>query len=130
MERNVRPLQVPGKPSGGSLVIKRIIAVATIILVAACAARGTREPVEPTLVEVDNRGTLDANIYVVRSSQPIRIGTAYALRTTTLRIPRDLIFGVTTLQFMADPIGAGRLPITENIIVREGDVVRMTIPPG
>jgi hypothetical protein len=83
----------------------------------------------PTILKVDNRAVLDMNIYVVRSSQRIRIGTANGLTTTRLTIPSSLVFGATSLRFMADPIGSNRVPISDDITVLPGDEVTMIIPP-
>jgi len=33
------------------------------------------------------------------------------------------------LRFLADPIGGSRTPISEEIVVRNGDVVQLMIPP-
>ncbi len=68
------------------------------------------------------------NIYVVYRSQRIRVGTATGAKTTTFRLPIN-ITSVETLQFIADPIGSSRAPISDEILVSPGDVVTLTIPP-
>lgn len=108
---------------------RMFLGVAMVTALGACAStHNLREQQPATILEVDNRATLDMNIYVLRGSERIRIGTAMALRTSQLTIPPDLIFGATPLRFLADPIGANRLPVTEEITVSAGDTVMMQIP--
>ncbi|MDQ3244628.1 MAG: hypothetical protein M3Q09_12945 [Gemmatimonadota bacterium] len=112
--------------------IQRILFVGLCVLAAACASAGQRAEGgkrEATTVMVDNMALLDMNIYVVRGGQRVRLGTATGLSKTVMTIPRGIVFGATPLQFLADPIGAGRLPITETITVTEGDEVGLRIPP-
>jgi len=68
-------------------------------------------------------------IYLVRGSQRMRLGTAGGLKQTTLTIPATVVFGSTPLRFLADPIGAGRGPASDEITVRAGDQVSLIIPP-
>lgn len=106
--------------------------LAIMIILASCS--GTRrppaDPQEATYVRVENQSTLDMNIYVLRGSQRVRLGTATAHQTSRFRIPRDLIFGITALRFMADPIGSNRTPISHEIAVTAGDEIELRIPPG
>jgi hypothetical protein len=87
------------------------------------------EPVEPTVVRVENRAYLDMTIYVYRSSQRMRLGTVTGNSSTKFVIPHSLMFGATPLRFQADPIGANRQPISEEINVSPGDEVVLVIPP-
>jgi hypothetical protein len=106
-----------------------VAALAAIIL-AACARASTQDTTdEPATLKVDNRAVLDMNIYVVRATQRIRLGTANGLSTTRLTIPASMLFGATSLRFLADPIGSGRLPISDDITVLPGDEVTLIIPP-
>ena len=86
------------------------------------------EPIPPTTLRVENQAFLDMTIYVYRSTQRIRLGTATGNSVTRLRIPANLIFGATSLRFQADPIGGNRTPVSEEITVSPGDEVRLTIP--
>jgi hypothetical protein len=85
--------------------------------------------VERTTVKVENRGFLDRDIFVVRSGQRIRLGTVTGGQTATFTIPASVVSGVTAIRFIADPIGAPRPPVTEEITVSPGDQVVLTIPP-
>ena len=108
--------------------------VAGLALAGACAVRtdpdAIVEPVPPTRLRVENQAFLDMTIYVYRSSQRIRLGTATGNSVTRLTIPANLIFGATPLRFQADPIGSSRASISSEITVTPGDEVVLTIPPG
>ena len=114
------------------------LAVAAVLAVPACASRhgeNAGEPTEratpePTTLVVQNRNFSDMTIYVLRGGQRIRLGLANGNRSTRFTIPANLIFGIATLQFLADPIGSNRTPVSHEIRVTEGDVVTLTIPPG
>ena len=40
-----------------------------------------------------------------------------------------MIFGVTSLRFVADPVGGPSTPVSNEINVTAGEEVRMVIPP-
>jgi hypothetical protein len=104
-----------------------------LALVVACARSRTSRPpaaVEPAYVRISNQSWLDMNMYVLRSSQRIRLGTVGANQTQRFRLPQNLIFGATPLRFMADPIGSSRTASSFEIVVSPGDEVTLTIPPG
>jgi hypothetical protein len=105
-----------------------------LALVAACAprTRSNRPPeaTPPTYVRVTNQSWLDMNMYVLRSSQRIRLGTVGANQTQRFVLPQYLVFGATPLRFMADPIGSSRTAQSFEIVVSPGDEVTLTIPPG
>lgn len=85
---------------------------------------------EPTILDVDNRGFVDMTIYVVRNSQRIRLGTATGNQKTQLAIPPGILSGISTLRFIADPIGGRRNSVSEEISVVPGDRIGLMIPPG
>jgi len=108
---------------------RRLFLGLAVTALVACATTKNVRPDQPvTILEVDNQAALDMTIYVYRSSERIRVGTATALAKSHLRIPPNVLFGSTPLRFMADPIGANRLPITEELTVSPGDTVTMIIP--
>ena len=67
-------------------------------------------------------------IFVLEGSRRIRLGTATGVSTTVLRIPDNLLFGITALRFQTDPIGGNATPATYEIGVRQGDEVILIIP--
>lgn len=111
-----------------------ILTCMTLLLaVSACGGSGKAPHQAPapdaTTVRVENRNWLDMTIYVVRGGQRIRLGVVTGNSTRVLKIPRGIVFGTTPLRFLADPVGARRTPISQEIQVREGDQVTLTIPP-
>ena len=85
---------------------------------------------QQTVLVVNNQNFLDFTIYLLYGGQRVRLGDATGNRRTKLTIPARYIFGVSTLQFQADPIGGRRAPISDAISVTPGDEVELTIPPG
>ncbi len=112
--------------------IKLLGIAALCAIIAACASLGKQNqvPYEPTTVIVDNRAMLDMNMYIIRGGgQRLRIGTALGLAKTKLTIPRGIVLGSTTVRFLADPIGASRGPVSEEITMNVGDEVTLMLPP-
>ena len=107
-----------------------------LLLLAATACKtfshgsGTFDQNQPTVVQVDNQGFLDMNVYAARSGQRVRLGTATGNRKTNLNIPPGLVSGLTSLRFIADPIGGTRASVSQEITVAPGDTVVLTIPPS
>ena len=119
---------------GRSHMINRSIVLAFLLSLAAC---GTLSPGsggsgqdEATAVQVENRGFVDMTVYAVRSSQRVRLGIVPGHSTRVFDVPRTLMGGLTQLRFIADPIGATRRSVSEEITVAPGDTVVMTIPPS
>ena len=116
-------------------VATRSFALLTLALtLAGCAKNPKVRSVSPeqerTVLVVNNQNFLDFTIYLITSGQRVRLGDATGNRRTKLTIPRQYIFGASTLQFQADPIGGRRAPISDQISVSPGDEVELTIPPG
>ena len=116
----------------------RKLAVALVLFVgvlsfSACARAAPDQGAEVSpsgeaKVRVENRNYLDHNIYVLRGAQRIRLGTVTGNSTATFTIPASLIHGTTPLSFIADPIGASRTPVSNEIPVLPGDTVELIIP--
>ena len=95
-------------------------------------AGGAAAPEAATTLKVDNQGSLDMDVYVVRApaGQRIRLGTATAAAVTKMKIPSDVLIGAnTSLRFIADPIGGLRPSVSSSILVTRGDEVTLQIPP-
>jgi hypothetical protein len=114
--------------------IKLIAFVLFVAAIAACSTfsrgSGTADQSQPTVLQVENLGFQDMDVYAVRSSQRVRLGLATGNSKTNLTIPPTLVSGPTTLRFVADPIGGRRASVSQEITVAPGDTVVMTIPPG
>lgn len=134
LERNWRYVyEIENEETAMNKTMRFISFAAICAIFAACASLGKQGPIAKgpdTTVVVDNRASLDMNIYIVRDGgQRIRLGTANALSTTKLTIPKGIILGPTEVRFLADPIGSSHTPISEVITVNEGDEVGLTLPP-
>lgn len=102
-----------------------------LLTLGACASgahRGAVPAQEQTTLRVQNQSWLDMNVFVLRSGQRIRLGMVPGSSTRVLVIPANIMFGMTPLQFMADPVGSPRTPISQEITVRPGDEVTLIIP--
>jgi hypothetical protein len=114
----------------------RSLALAAVLVTPAalggCAAmgKGPREEQPRTYVVVQNQSWLDMTVYVLRSSQRVRIGTATGNGRSRLLIPSNMLFGPTPLSFMVDPVGRNSTARSFEIVVTPGEEVSLTIPPG
>jgi hypothetical protein len=100
------------------------------IALVGCGSRRTATTTpgtEQTVLVVKNDNYLDHNIYLLQGLQRIRMGTARGLATSRFEIPRQYVFGVSVLQFLADPIGGNVTPVSERINVAPGDEVHLLI---
>lgn len=103
-----------------------------VVVLTACAGRTQDtavEPEGPAVVEVENQGFTDMVIYAISGGQRVRLGMATGNSTKTFTVPRYLTAGAGPIRFLADPIGGNRTPVSEEMSVRPGDVVTLTIPP-
>ena len=110
----------------------RALLPALAVGVLACH-RGNVAPVNPqaeTALTVDNQNYLDMNVYLVRSSQRIRLGTVPGLTSRVIMLRPEYVGYGADLQFEVHPIGGQGNPITETVSVHPGDVIRLTIPPN
>ncbi len=83
-----------------------------------------------TTLRVINQRFLDMNVFVLpQAGSRLRLGTATGNSTTNLVIPSSVIFGVSQLRFVADPIGGPGASLSESILVTPGDQVTLTITP-
>jgi hypothetical protein len=112
-----------------SLIRTLTLTTLGVVLMACGASRGPARIEPTTTVRVENRGFSDMTIYVVQSSRRVRLGLATGNQTTVLKIPANMIFGMTELRFLADPIGGDRTPISESITVSPGEEVTLMITP-
>jgi hypothetical protein len=106
--------------------------VLALVLIMACGGRSrdsSPDPETPAMLQVENRGFTDMVIYAVSGAQRVRLGIATGNSTKSFNIPRYLIRGAGPLRFLADPIGGNRTPVSEELTVRPGDIVTLTIPP-
>jgi len=106
-----------------------VLAVASVLSCGGRAQESSTSPDDPAMLQVENRGFADMVIYAISGAQRFRLGLATGNSTKSFTIPRALLRGAGPLRFLADPIGGQRSPISEDIVVRPGDIVSLTIPP-
>ncbi|HEX9565644.1 MAG TPA: hypothetical protein VF981_16815 [Gemmatimonadaceae bacterium] len=106
-----------------------LLVIAGLILSApACSARrGVVDESARTTLTVRNDHWLDHNIFLLRGTERVRMGTARGLATTRLTIPSEYVFGLTSLRFLADPVGSQATAFSENVLVAAGEEVQMII---
>jgi hypothetical protein len=115
-------------------VLLRVAACAALL--SGCASTpspeddGPRPREESAMLEVDNRAFQDMTVYVLDGGQRVRLGIAKGNGVTTLVIPRYLVQSGKSLQFLCDPIGGSRTPVSDEIMVEPGDHVTLLIPGG
>lgn len=103
------------------------------LVVAGCGGNNTAEtglnPVNATVLKVENNGFSDMRIYVYQGGQRIRLGTANGHQTSTFKLNKALVPGITSLRFEAVPIGAQGSSVSEQITVSPGESITLTIQP-
>jgi hypothetical protein len=52
------------------------------------------------------------------------------LSKTRMTVPASITNGVTSLRFIADPIGGTRNSVSEEITISEGEEIGLRIPPN
>lgn len=117
-------------PSMSARVFRLALPGLLLLLLAPLAACGSTEAVEgqeETKIEVENQGFNRAVIYVLRGTR-FRLGAVEGRNTDTFTIPPSFISGITTLRFIAEPLG-GRAEVSQEITVTPGDTVSLTILP-
>jgi hypothetical protein len=111
---------------------KLLIPLLLLLALGACTSARQRGPLPPaqerTTVRVENQNFLDMNIYVLRGTQRVRLGMVTGVSTRTFTLPDNLVFGMATLRFQADPVGRQQAPISHEITVRAGEQVTLLIP--
>jgi len=105
----------------------------TGFLLAGCGGKqqsaGGVDALEKSFVEVVNLGFLDVNLYVLRGSSRVKIGSVSGNSTVRLEIPRTFVNPGLPVRFLADPIGSSRTPYSAEIPVFPGGTITLRIPP-
>ncbi len=103
------------------------------LLILSCATSGRKakdsEEQQGASVEVVNDNYLDMTIYLLRGAQRFRLGTVTGHSTRVFSIPAYLVASSPSLRFLANPVGSNQNPISQDISISEGDLVRLRIPP-
>jgi hypothetical protein len=114
----------------GSFVRASVVA---LLVLTACGGHSASESAAPqnaAVLQVENQGFTDMVIYAYGTGgQRTRLGLATGNSTKSFNIPGYLVGGAGPLRFLADPMGASRGPVSDEMVVQPGDVVSLTIPP-
>jgi hypothetical protein len=104
-----------------------------LILLAACrtGTTGNPEPTEGTSAQIENRSSIDADIFVRRNDGHVsRLGFAPAGETTTFALPTSLTAGAAWVRFEARPVRrSGEPAVSEPFPVRMGAQISWSVPP-
>lgn len=100
-------------------------------LVACRTSPGTADPSEQTRARIENRSSLDADIYVRRNDgRATRLGFAPSNETTTFVLPAAITAGAAWIRFEARPVrGSGDAAVSEPFQVRIGEEIAWSVPP-
>jgi hypothetical protein len=109
--------------------------LALVVLLSACRTASPRPNDSDaartkTTISVENQDFPDMTVYAVQNGQRVRLGIAPGHATTVLEIPSYLIVAGAELQFVCDPIGGSRLPVSERINVYPGDQLVLIVSGG
>lgn len=128
--------QRPGRIAR-SLRLLTALALVAVVVPACHSSRADDSGTTPTptaqartTVTVENRSFLDHNVFVLRGGQRVRLGLVTGNSSQTFTIPSNLVFGVTSLSFLVDPVGGARQPVSNELPVSAGDAIQLIIPPA
>ena len=104
-----------------------------LLLSVACVGgnTGSPEPNEQTRARIENRASLDMDIYVRRNDGRVsRLGLAPGGETTSFALPPTLIAGAAWVRFEARPVRQSGQPVVSEIFpVRMGEEISWSVPP-
>ena len=103
--------------------------VAATIVASACAPfRGGGNT--DAYIQFVNQSSDQADIYALPvAGDPVRIGTAYAGRTTQLTVPSTAIGGDGTVDIVARIFAGNRAPRSGRVSLAVGQSIQVTLPP-
>jgi hypothetical protein len=110
----------------------RYPALLLLILAVACRATpGSADPSNQTRARIENRSSLDADIYVRRNDgRDARLGFAPAGETTTFALPAAITAGAAWVRFEARPVReSGEAAVSDPFPVRIGEEIAWSVPP-
>lgn len=81
-------------------------------------------------IQFVNQSSDQADVYAVPvAGDPVRIGTAYAGRTTQITVPATAIGGDGTVNIVARIFAGNRAPRTGRVPLSPGQSIQVTLPP-
>ncbi|MGH7508162.1 MAG: hypothetical protein ACREMZ_01665 [Gemmatimonadales bacterium] len=118
--------------------ISRLSVLAILLLATGCgsgrtvgAAKAEPELGDQPRARIENRASLDMDIYVIRGDgQALRLGFARGGESAVFALPPTMTAGASSVRFEARPVrGSGRSVVSEPFGVRQGDEITWSIPP-
>jgi hypothetical protein len=104
-----------------------------VLLAAACHGSGPNspEPSQQTRARIENRASLDMDIFVRRNDgRGSRLGLAPGGETTSFALPASLTAGAAWIRFEAKPVReSGEGVVSEPFPVKMGDEISWSVPP-
>jgi hypothetical protein len=115
----------------------RSCALLLLLLSLACGGAGAPEPApapesgDQPRVRIDNRASLDMDIYAVRNDgERVRLGFVPGGETAVFALPATVTSGSTTIRFEGRPVRRGGEPVISEIFAANaGEEIAWSIPP-
>ena len=115
--------------------MRKLSVLLFVVLLCSCTSetrKGEEDWKKPvrlkTTVKVENRNFLDMTVYLLNASERWRLGVVRGLNSRVFTIPEDIAYTVRSIRFLADPVGSGQQPVSQEIQVTPGDEIEMVIP--
>lgn len=113
------------------------IPLVLLLLVAACsrgnapAAGPDPDATEQTRARIENRASVDMDVYLIRNDgQQLRLGFVAGGETSTFALPATLTAGAMSIRFEARPVRrSGQAVTSEPFGVSRGEEITWSIPP-
>lgn len=107
---------------------KWIILTLFLAMIIGCTGNLADRPRDPIAsLKVDNRESDSMTIYVVKGGVKQRLGQVNGLSIKRFIIPSHLLRDSYRLQFLADPIGSAKTPISDVLKVSPGEEITLLI---
>jgi len=107
------------------------LAAVGLVAPAGCATGAggppAQDPLQETTVEVTNHNWNTIHAYVMAGGARYSLGMVTTTRTQRFIIPAMAVSSGRNLIFLALPIGSSLAYVSEEVIVRAGDAVQVTI---
>jgi hypothetical protein len=110
------------------------ILTGALLLVAGCAANSaeadreeSREKTAETALQVENHHAGDIVIYLMRGSQPYRLGMVAAVSSAHFTFPYRHVGSSGTARLRADAVGGPRSVTSEYLHIQPGQWLRWTL---
>lgn len=121
------------EPSMPSLRILPLLLLLTLACSGNTSPNASPDPnaSDQARVRVENRSSIDMDIYLVRTDgQSIRLGFVGGGETSTFALPATVTAGTTSITFQARPVRrSGRAVNSEPFGLSRGEEIQWSIPP-